>query len=115
MAVCETITNDNIVDVIIEKRNDGEQSVSYETEANDEEIVCEIVTEVDPKSPSLLDVTQALSILRNFFSHCYVDDESVFNDLSTLSNKAFKYNLNSIKQTKTTDYFKTLYYCTFYK
>jgi hypothetical protein len=55
VAVCETITNDNIVDGIIEKRNDGEQSVSYETEANDEEIVCEIVTEVDPKLPSLLD------------------------------------------------------------
>jgi len=55
VAVCETIKNDNIVDGIIEKRNDGEQSVSYETEANDEEIVCEIVTEVDPKPPSLLD------------------------------------------------------------
>lgn len=107
VAVCETITNDNIVDGIIEKRNDGEQSVGYETEANDEEIVCEIVTEVDPKPPSLLDVTQALSTLRNFFSNCNVEDESVFNDLSTLSNKAFKYNLNSIKQTKITDYFKT--------
>jgi hypothetical protein len=41
VAVCETIKNDNIVDGIIEKRNNGEQSVSYETEVNDEEIVCE--------------------------------------------------------------------------